>query len=70
MNNEERKELGIDSLPGDLSEALKELSNDEEIKDALGPHILNRFLEAKSKEYEEFRMAVHKWEIDRYLETY
>lgn len=70
MDFNQRKELGIDSLPRDITEALRELSNDQEMKDALGPHILDRFFEAKSKEDEDFRMSVHKWEIDRYLETY
>lgn len=70
MDEKERKELGIDSLPSDLKEALNEMSNDKVIKDALGDHIYNRFIEAKRKEYESFGITVHKWELDQYLETY
>lgn len=70
MDDTVRKELGIFSLPGDLMEALAELDKDEIIKDALGQHIYSRFKEAKIKEYESFRTAVHQWEIDRYLQTY
>jgi len=70
MNDQERKDLGIDSLPGDLKEALYLLSQDEIIKEALGDHIYHRFVEAKIKEYDSFRTTVHQWEIDHYLETY
>lgn len=70
MDEQQRKEMGIYSLPGDLREALIELSHDEVIKEALGDHIYHRFVAAKMKEYDSFRIAVHKWEIERYLETY
>jgi glutamine synthetase len=70
MDEAQRKEMGIDSLPGDLSEALLELSRDPVIQEALGEHIYHRFVEAKVEEYNSFRVAVHKWEIERYLETY
>jgi glutamine synthetase len=70
MDDQERKNFGIDSLPGDLKEALGYLSQDEIIKQALGDHIYQRFMEAKMKEYDSFRLAVHPWEIERYLETY
>ncbi len=70
MDDRQREELGIYNLPGDLNEALFELSKNTVIKDALGEHIFNRFVEAKKEEYNSFRIAVHKWEIDKYLETY
>jgi len=70
MDDVERRELGIDSLPEDLKEALTLLAQDEVIKDALGEHIYQRFIEAKLKEYNSFRTSVHKWEIEQYLETY
>ena len=70
MGEAERRQMGIDSLPGDLKEALMELKNDEVVKDALGEHILDRFVHAKTKEYDDYRLTVHKWEIERYLETY
>lgn len=70
MDEQQRQEMGIHSLPGDLREALSELSNDEVIKEALGDHIYHRFVAAKMKEYDSFRITVHKWETERYLETY
>ncbi|KKM09357.1 glutamine synthetase [Clostridiales bacterium PH28_bin88] len=67
MTAEDRAELGIASLPGNLSEALDELSKDEVIKSALGSHIYNRFVEAKQIEWDEFRTNVTEWEIEQYL---
>lgn len=66
----ERWELGIGNLPGTLQEALEELAKDEVIKSALGPHVLNRYMEAKYHEWNEYRTRVHQWEVDRYLAIY
>jgi glutamine synthetase len=40
------------------------------IGDALGEHILERFVEAKNEEWDEYRMQVSAWEVDRYLEAF
>ncbi len=66
----ERWEHGITNLPGNLMEALDELSKDEVIKTALGPHVLNRYLDAKYQEWNDYRTRVHQWELDHYLEMY
>ncbi|MGI6449736.1 MAG: type I glutamate--ammonia ligase [Desulfitobacteriia bacterium] len=70
MDDRQRQELGIHSLPADLREALSELNKDKIIQDALGEHIYERFVAAKMKEYDSFRTAVHQWELDNYLATY
>jgi glutamine synthetase len=70
MHEAERRELGIDSLPESLQEALQYLENDPVIWDALGDHIAQRFLEAKRLEWDIFRHEVHPWEIDQYLTVY
>ncbi|AEF93411.1 glutamine synthetase, type I [Desulfotomaculum nigrificans CO-1-SRB] len=67
MTASERQELGISSLPENLSEALKCLTADEVIKEALGPHIYDRFIEAKSIEWDRYRMQVSPWELEEYL---
>ncbi|MHB1255642.1 MAG: type I glutamate--ammonia ligase [Dethiobacteraceae bacterium] len=67
LTAEERAAMGIASLPGSLQEALSNLENSSIIQDALGEHIFERFMEAKKQEYQEYKMAVHQWEIDRYL---
>ena len=60
----------IAMLPGSLGEALDELRRDEVVQDALGAHVFERFLEAKGMEWDQYRMYVSPWEIDRYLEEF
>jgi glutamine synthetase len=55
------------TLPGSLGEALEELQRDEIVQQALGGHIFERFLEAKQQEWDEYRLYVSQWELDRYL---
>ncbi len=57
----------IASLPGTLEEALQELEDDEVIAEALGEHTFRRYLEAKRLEWDEYRIQVTPWELDRYL---
>ncbi|MGH2445668.1 MAG: hypothetical protein ACRDGD_06480, partial [Candidatus Limnocylindria bacterium] len=45
-------------------------SKDRVIADALGEHIFERFVEAKTEEWDEYRMQVSAWEVDRYLEAF
>jgi glutamine synthetase len=65
-----REEYGIDTLPTNLGEALDALETDEVVQSALGGHITEKFIEAKTAEYDDFRVSVSEWEKDRYLETF
>jgi glutamine synthetase len=60
----------IKELPGTLGEALDELEKDEVIREALGAHVYDHFIEAKRQEWNEYRTQVTAWEIDRYLEAF
>lgn len=64
---EERAALGVENLPENLSEALKELAKDEVIKEALGDHIYRKFVELKRHEWDEFRMTITEWELKKYI---
>ncbi len=66
----ELKRRNVRTLPGSLGEALDELEHDEVVQEALGEHVYSRFLAAKRQEWDEYRMSVSAWEIDRYLEIY
>jgi glutamine synthetase len=70
MNQEERHELGVETLPQTLGEALKELAASEVIRSALGEHIYNRFITAKTIEWTRYRTQVHQWELDNYLPVF
>lgn len=60
----------LTTLPGSLGEALEELQKDDVIQQALGAHIYERFIEAKQQEWDEYRLYVSQWELDRYLPIY
>ena len=66
--DESRTSLGV--LPGDLGHAIEELKSDPVIQDALGQHIFERYVEAKTQEWNEYRVYVTQWELDRYLRVY
>ncbi len=61
---------GMDLLPGDLGSAIDALSEDEVIQDALGPHVYERYIEAKRLEWNDYRSYVTMWELNRYLAKY
>ncbi|GAA0282185.1 type I glutamate--ammonia ligase [Halobacterium noricense] len=65
-----REEYGIETLPSNLGDALDELEDDEVVLDALGDHVAEKFLEAKNAEYDDYRVDVSDWELDRYLEKF
>ena len=70
FDEQKRAEYGIETLPSNLGEAVAELEADEVVADALGEHVYEKFVEAKSQEYDEYRVDVSQWELDRYLETF
>ena len=63
-------ERGIKALPTDLKEAIEAFKEDPLIQDSIGRHATLKLLEAKIKEWNEYSLTVHKWEIDRYLSMY
>jgi glutamine synthetase len=70
LSEAERKKRGIDMLPGSLIEANEALDNDPVISKAMGPHIMEGLDSIAQLETDLFRLAVHPWELDRYLAIY
>jgi glutamine synthetase len=70
FDEEKREEYGIDTLPGNLGEAVDALEADDVVMDALGEHTARKFVQAKRQEYSEYKTQVSQWELDRYLETF
>ncbi|MCK9247787.1 MAG: glutamine synthetase family protein [Solirubrobacteraceae bacterium] len=64
---DERRRLGIELLPETLGEAIELTAESELVLRALGEHTLDRFVEIKREEWEEYRVQVTRWELDRYL---
>ena len=63
-----RKEHGIDSLPANLGEAIDYFMRDELVRDALGDHVYNKLIDAKLKEWDEYRTQVTPWETEKYIQ--
>jgi glutamine synthetase len=70
FGEEEREEYGIETLPSNLGRAVEALEDDPVIMDALGDHAAEKFVEAKTQEFEEYIVDVSQWELDRYLEKF
>lgn len=70
MNNDERRALGVDSLPGSLEEAIEHFQADKLILDAVGEHIATKVVEAKTIEWDQYRKHVSDWEIKKYISKY
>ena len=64
---DERRRLGIEQLPETLGEAIELTSESELMLRTLGEHMFNRYVEIKRQEWEEYRVQVTRWELDRYL---
>ncbi len=65
-----RRAEGVGMLPGSLREALDYLAEDQVIQDALGAHVYDRFVRAKVQEWDDYRIHVSPWELERYLTIY
>ena len=70
FDENELRRRNIKTLPGSLHDALEEMAKDDLVRETLGDHITDRLLEAKTAEWNEFRMRVTQWELDRYLDIY
>ena len=67
LTAEQRAERGIVALPETLGEAITELRSSELVRTALGPHIFDRYVELKRKEWDDYRVQLTQWEMDKYL---
>ena len=70
MTDRERKAHGIDSLPGNLLEAVELLEQNPLITETLGEHVCRSFVEGKRREWDEYRTRVTDWEIKKYMLVY
>ena len=64
---DERRRLGIEQLPETLGEAIELTAESELVLRTLGEHMFNRFVEIKRQEWDDYRVQVTQWELDRYL---
>jgi len=67
MSDSERASRGIGSLPGSLKEAVDLTSKSSLVRDALGDHVFEKFIENKLIEWDDYRIHVSDYEIGKYL---
>ncbi|MFH0818855.1 MAG: glutamine synthetase family protein [Patescibacteria group bacterium] len=67
MNDEQRKNQGIDSLPGSLRTALHYFTESELIQKTLGKDLHNKIIENKKIEWNKYKLHVTDYEIEKYL---
>ena len=67
MTPKERESRGIGTLPASLEDAIALTEKSKLVKEALGEHVFNAFIENKKIEWIQYRIHVSKYELDRYL---
>jgi glutamine synthetase len=67
LTKPERRSLGIDSLPESLGEAIDVAAESELVERALGAELRDRLIALKRAEWDEYRVQVTPWELERYL---
>jgi glutamine synthetase len=70
LDDTSRQARKLEALPGSLGEALEELRRDDLVCATMGAHLLERFVEAKTFEWQEYNRQVSSWELERYLSIY
>ncbi len=66
----ERKRKKVEALPVDLHDALEEMKKDPLVREVLGEHVFEKYLEAKELEWLDYRTKITQWEVDNYLTKY
>jgi len=67
MTQEERKRHKIDSLPGNLYEAIRVTEESQVVKKALGEDLFYKFIANKKIEWERYRSQVTDYELQQYF---
>ena len=65
---EKIKEMGVDTLPRTLLEAVEAFAADPLSEEVCGTDLRDAFVEVKSQEWWDYHNTVSQWEYDRYLE--
>jgi glutamine synthetase len=67
LSEMERTARGIRSLPSNLHEALHHAKKSEFLRELLGESLVENYLDIKYKEFDQYRVQVSEWEINRYF---
>ena len=67
MSEEDRRERGIEVVPGSLHEAIQVAEESELLRSCLGDHVFESLIKNKKIEWNDYRTHVTDFELDRYL---
>jgi len=67
FNDQKLAQFYIKTLPSSLGEALEDMCSSSLVKDAIGEFAFEKYVEAKKREWDVYRLQVTNWEINRYL---
>ena len=70
MDAKQRAECNIESLPGDLEQAISATAKSDFMKEVLGDHIYENYVHIKYEEWDQYRTFVTDWEINKYMHLY
>ena len=67
FDDEKLAKFYINTLPASLGEAVAELHKDEVVKASLGAYTAAKLMEGQKAQWDEYRLQVSPWEMERYL---
>ena len=67
LSEEEKRQMGIGTLPGSLGEAIDLMERSELVRECLGEHVFYSLIRNKRAEWDTYRSQVTEYEIKRYL---
>ena len=70
MDPADLERRGVERIPETLGDAIEAFEKDGFIREVLGEHIFHKYLEAKAREWRDFRAQVTDWEVSEYLYKY
>lgn len=70
MDPADLEKRGVERIPETLGEAIECYGNNAFMREVLGEHIFTKYLQAKEKEWRDFRAQVTDWEVSEYLYKY
>jgi glutamine synthetase len=70
LTKEQERDFKVERLPSNLYSALEEMKKDLLVKEVLGEHTFNKYIDEKEKEWKQYDEIVYSWEIGKYLSAY
>ena len=67
LSEDELEKKGIEHLPETLHSAVKVFKKSSLMKDVLGEHLYDKYIDAKEKEWKEYHTTVSDYELRKYL---